>query len=79
MVVCFRQWLERNPNAIQSGWAVIDQGVTSLLQTSMFLGGMIGMILDNTIPGEDGKHFSGLFPTCLYLAASHFQQTLVSQ
>lgn len=44
-------WLERHPNTIQSGWHVVDQGVTSLLNTSMFLGGMMGMILDNTMPG----------------------------
>ncbi|KAG0715797.1 Solute carrier family 23 member 1 [Chionoecetes opilio] len=44
-------WLEQNPGAIQTGWQIVDQGLISLLKTSMFLGGMCGMILDNTIPG----------------------------
>ncbi|MPC98038.1 Solute carrier family 23 member 1 [Portunus trituberculatus] len=51
--VCLhRQWLEKNPDAVQSGYRVIDQGVTSLLKTSLFVGGLTGMVLDNTIPGE---------------------------
>ncbi|KAK8384920.1 hypothetical protein O3P69_014468 [Scylla paramamosain] len=44
-------WLEKNPGAVQTGYQMIDQGLTSLLQTSLFVGGLSGMILDNTIPG----------------------------
>ncbi|KAK8374971.1 hypothetical protein O3P69_011316 [Scylla paramamosain] len=49
----FPKWLEANPNAIQTGVAMLDQTIGVLLQTSMFLGGLIGLILDNTIPGTD--------------------------
>ena len=49
------QWLEANPNAIHTGVAMLDQTIGVLLQTSMFLGGLIGLILDNTIPGRSEK------------------------
>lgn len=35
-----------------SGIPVIDQVVTILLSTHMFVGGFLGFFLDNTIPGE---------------------------
>ncbi|KAG7177515.1 Solute carrier family 23 member 1-like 1, partial [Homarus americanus] len=40
-----------NPGIIQTGEPVVDQIITVLLQTSMFVGGTLGFILDNTIPG----------------------------
>ncbi|XP_050710919.1 solute carrier family 23 member 1-like isoform X2 [Eriocheir sinensis] len=51
--ISFPKWLEANPTAIQTGFALLDQTIVVLLQTSMFLGGMIGLLLDNTIPGTD--------------------------
>ncbi|XP_042213697.1 solute carrier family 23 member 2-like isoform X2 [Homarus americanus] len=45
------KWLEMNPGIIQTGEPVVDQIITVLLQTSMFVGGTLGFILDNTIPG----------------------------
>ncbi|ROT67921.1 hypothetical protein C7M84_013957 [Penaeus vannamei] len=32
---------------------MLDQSLTVLLQTSMFVGGFIGFFLDNTVPGTD--------------------------
>ncbi|XP_045129361.1 solute carrier family 23 member 1-like [Portunus trituberculatus] len=59
----FPKWFEVNPNAIQTGVAMLDQTIAVLLQTSMFLGGLIGLILDNTIPGTDEErgilHWNG--------------------
>ena len=37
---------------IFSGDDVVDNIFTVLLSTGMFLGGVIGFILDNTIPGD---------------------------
>ncbi|CAL4067194.1 unnamed protein product, partial [Meganyctiphanes norvegica] len=46
-------WMQKkeNTNLIQTNWTVLDQVLTVLLRTSMFIGGMLGLILDNTIPG----------------------------
>ncbi|XP_033104119.1 solute carrier family 23 member 2-like [Anneissia japonica] len=46
-------WLNENPTAIQTGISEIDQIITVLLSTSMFVGGILGFLLDNTIPGTD--------------------------
>eukprot|EP00918_Siedleckia_nematoides_P032333 GHVU01070027.1.p1 GENE.GHVU01070027.1~~GHVU01070027.1.p1 ORF type:complete len:562 (+),score=14.78 GHVU01070027.1:91-1776(+) len=45
------QWITKHPGRIQTGNEVVDQLFTVLLTTSMFVGGVIGFILDNTIPG----------------------------
>ncbi|XP_030836921.1 solute carrier family 23 member 1-like [Strongylocentrotus purpuratus] len=45
------EYLAANPDIIQTGLPTLDQILTVLLRTSMFLGGLIGFILDNTIPG----------------------------
>ncbi|XP_060606902.1 solute carrier family 23 member 2-like [Ruditapes philippinarum] len=45
-------WLQGN-DAIHTGSDVFDQILSVLLGTSMFVGGMIGFVLDNTIPGTD--------------------------
>ncbi|XP_023931886.1 solute carrier family 23 member 1 isoform X2 [Lingula anatina] len=47
------QWLTANPNAIQTGSETMDQILTVLFSTSMFVGGAVGFVLDNTIPGTD--------------------------
>ncbi|XP_068250490.1 LOW QUALITY PROTEIN: solute carrier family 23 member 2-like [Palaemon carinicauda] len=44
-------WLEKNPNAIQTGSTILDQSLTVLMKTTMFVGGFLGCILDNTVPG----------------------------
>nr|XP_005989382.1 PREDICTED: solute carrier family 23 member 1 [Latimeria chalumnae] len=46
-------YLDSNPNAIKTGVPEIDQILTVLLTTEMFVGGSIAFILDNTIPGTD--------------------------
>ena len=40
-----------NPGAIQTGNEVVDNILTVLLSTSMFVAGVLGFTLDNTIPG----------------------------
>ncbi|XP_063608140.1 solute carrier family 23 member 2-like [Penaeus indicus] len=45
------KWIESNPGVISTGDAIADQLLTVLLQTSMFVGGFLGFLLDNTIPG----------------------------
>ncbi|WAQ95016.1 S23A1-like protein [Mya arenaria] len=44
-------WVANNPTAIDTGSTVADQIFSVLLSTSMFVGGFIGFVLDNTIPG----------------------------
>lgn len=45
------KWLQTSPGAIQTGSVILDQLLSVLLQTSMFVGGFLGFLLDNTIPG----------------------------
>ncbi|XP_077452465.1 xan_ur_permease domain-containing protein isoform X1 [Stigmatopora argus] len=44
-------WILKNPTAISTGVAAVDQVLQVLLTTSMFVGGFFGFLLDNTIPG----------------------------
>eukprot|EP00058_Branchiostoma_floridae_P015222 XP_002600710.1 hypothetical protein BRAFLDRAFT_83451 [Branchiostoma floridae] len=44
-------WLNKNPGAINTGVPALDQVLTVILSTNMAVGGLIGLILDNTIPG----------------------------
>ncbi|KAL0276650.1 UNVERIFIED_CONTAM: hypothetical protein PYX00_004175 [Menopon gallinae] len=46
-------WLKDNPHAIETGVLSVDQLITVLLSTPMFVGGFLGFFLDNTIPGSD--------------------------
>ncbi|KAM9311659.1 solute carrier family 23 member 1-like [Gastrophryne carolinensis] len=46
-------WLADNPGIISTGIKEVDQTITILLTTSMFVGGFFGCLLDNTIPGSD--------------------------
>lgn len=45
------QWLLTHPNSINTGSEDLDQVLEVLLTTAMFVGGVIGFILDNTVPG----------------------------
>ncbi|ELT94865.1 hypothetical protein CAPTEDRAFT_177506 [Capitella teleta] len=45
------QWLASNTEAIHTGSDIADQIFTVLLSSSMFVGGVIGFFLDNTVPG----------------------------
>ncbi|XP_069175102.1 solute carrier family 23 member 1 isoform X2 [Procambarus clarkii] len=47
------KWMESNPGVVQTGSLILDQILTVLLQTSMFVGGLLGLLLDNTIPGSE--------------------------
>ncbi|NXN90812.1 S23A1 protein, partial [Rhinopomastus cyanomelas] len=44
-------YLDSHPGAIKTGVPELDQILTVLLTTEMFVGGTIAFILDNTIPG----------------------------
>ncbi|XP_063232307.1 solute carrier family 23 member 2 isoform X2 [Bacillus rossius redtenbacheri] len=45
------KWMEQNPNAIQLGNEIADGILTVLLSTSILVGGVVGCVLDNLIPG----------------------------
>uniref|UniRef100_A0A674CEV6 Solute carrier family 23 member 1 n=1 Tax=Salmo trutta TaxID=8032 RepID=A0A674CEV6_SALTR len=44
-------YLDMHPGCIQTGVAEVDQILTVLLTTEMFVGGFLAFALDNTIPG----------------------------
>ncbi|XP_059846249.1 solute carrier family 23 member 1 isoform X4 [Hypanus sabinus] len=46
-------YLDENPNAIDTGIPEVNQILTVLLTTEMFVGGCLAFILDNTIPGTE--------------------------
>ncbi|CAN2390243.1 transepithelial L-ascorbic acid transport [Pristimantis euphronides] len=46
-------YLDSNPRSIKTGVPELDQILTVLLTTEMFVGGCIAFILDNTIPGSE--------------------------
>ncbi|KAM6168226.1 solute carrier family 23 member 1-like [Erethizon dorsatum] len=45
-------WVNRNPEKLQTGILQLDQVLQVLLTTGMFVGGFLGFLLDNTIPGS---------------------------
>ncbi|KAF8785930.1 Solute carrier family 23 member 1 like protein [Argiope bruennichi] len=53
MGLCIPSWIQSNPGAIQTGNKIVDQIITILLRTNMLVGGFIGFLLDNIIPGTD--------------------------
>uniref|UniRef100_A0A3B3WIW2 Uncharacterized protein n=1 Tax=Poecilia mexicana TaxID=48701 RepID=A0A3B3WIW2_9TELE len=46
-------WFHSNPGIIDTGIKELDQVITVLFTTHMFIGGFFGFLLDNTIPGTD--------------------------
>lgn len=63
MICCFLQvlpqWMIANPNVIATGSDVADSIITVLLSTSILVGGVIGCVLDNIIPGDMGFYYLG--------------------
>lgn len=53
--------MENNSDAIKTGNEILDQILIVLLQTSMLVGGILGFILDNTIPGNENRIQMTLF------------------
>uniref|UniRef100_I3N562 Solute carrier family 23 member 2-like n=1 Tax=Ictidomys tridecemlineatus TaxID=43179 RepID=I3N562_ICTTR len=45
-------WVKKNPEKLQTGILQLDQVIQVLLTTDMFVGGFLGFLLDNTIPGS---------------------------
>ena len=44
-------WMKEHPENIQTGAPMLDQILTVLLSSALFIGGVLGFILDNTLPG----------------------------
>lgn len=49
------QWVQTHPGAIETGYKMLDQILTLLLGTGIFIASLLGFILDNTIPGTDDE------------------------
>ncbi|CAH1787820.1 unnamed protein product [Owenia fusiformis] len=47
------QWIKANPSSIHTGVQTVDNVFYVLLSTNNFLAGLVGFILDNTLPGTD--------------------------
>nr|XP_060489192.1 solute carrier family 23 member 1-like isoform X1 [Panthera onca] len=45
-------WVNQNSEKLQTGILQLDQVIQVLLTTGMFVGGFLGFLLDNTIPGS---------------------------
>ncbi|XP_038608919.1 LOW QUALITY PROTEIN: solute carrier family 23 member 1-like [Tachyglossus aculeatus] len=45
-------WVNKNPQSVHTGIVQLDQVIQVLLTTGMFVGGFLGFLLDNTIPGS---------------------------
>ncbi|BFZ00297.1 hypothetical protein BsWGS_03336 [Bradybaena similaris] len=45
------RFIEHNPSAINTGSTDLDRVIAVLLGTSMFVGGVMAFLLDNTVPG----------------------------
>jgi hypothetical protein len=45
------KWMVCHPHVIQTGSVIADSIITVLLSTSILVGGIIGCLLDNLIPG----------------------------
>nr|XP_010981456.2 solute carrier family 23 member 1-like isoform X2 [Camelus dromedarius] len=45
-------WVNKNPEKVHTGILQLDQVIQVLLTTGMFVGGLLGFLLDNTIPGS---------------------------
>ncbi|CAL8260657.1 unnamed protein product [Merluccius merluccius] len=46
-------WFNSNPGVIDTGVKELDQVILVLFTTHMFIGGFLGFVLDNTIPGSE--------------------------
>ncbi|GFY55649.1 hypothetical protein TNIN_424321 [Trichonephila inaurata madagascariensis] len=53
MGLCLPKWIQANSGAINTGYDLLNQTITILLSTNMLIGGFIGFVLDNIIPGTD--------------------------
>ncbi|CAJ1077433.1 solute carrier family 23 member 1-like [Xyrichtys novacula] len=54
-------WVMKNPDFFKTGIEELDQVINILLSIHMFVGGFLGFVLDNTIPGT--KRERGLLPS----------------
>ncbi|KAL4240898.1 hypothetical protein ACF0H5_001680 [Mactra antiquata] len=45
------RYIAQNPGCVQTGNEEVDRVLTVLMSTAMFVGGVVGFILDNTVPG----------------------------
>ncbi|KAK7491992.1 hypothetical protein BaRGS_00016838, partial [Batillaria attramentaria] len=52
-------WVAKNKDAINTGSPVADQIFEVLLSTAMVVGGLVGFVLDNVLPGTDEER--GIF------------------
>lgn len=50
LVLC--QWMQKHPGVINTGIQELDSTLTVLLSTTILVGGVLGCLLDNLIPGE---------------------------
>ncbi|XP_076352592.1 solute carrier family 23 member 1-like [Tachypleus tridentatus] len=53
MGITIPKWFKGHPNTIDVGNDAANQLITVLLNTSVFIGGLIAFVLDNSIPGTD--------------------------
>lgn len=55
LVLC--QWMQKHPSVINTGIEELDSTLTVLLSTTILVGGCLGCLLDNLIPGLCNSNF----------------------
>ena len=68
------KWIALHPETVNTGSQPVDQIIVVLLSTSMFVGGFIGFVLDNTIPGKNSPVWP--FPASFTLFSSFYHITV---
>ncbi|XP_022255137.1 solute carrier family 23 member 2-like [Limulus polyphemus] len=69
MGIAVPEWIKTNPDAVNVGNDVASNILAVLLSTSMFVGGFLGLLLDNTIPGTEEER--GLIKWRQQIQVSH--------
>ncbi|KAK4305485.1 hypothetical protein Pmani_022615 [Petrolisthes manimaculis] len=72
MGLAIPEWMRTNPDIINTGLPLLNQILTVLLKTSMFIGGFLGLLLDNTMPGTPEER--GLIEWSAHLTTNKQQQ-----
>lgn len=55
LVLC--QWMQQHPGVINTGINELDSTLSVLLSTTILVGGVLGCLLDNLIPGKNAHVF----------------------
>ncbi|XP_076349418.1 solute carrier family 23 member 2-like isoform X2 [Tachypleus tridentatus] len=73
MGIAIPKWFKGHPDTIAIGNDVANQFITILLNTSVFLGGLIAFVLDNSIPAVESRKVCFV---CFWMSIEKYQTFL---